>query len=84
MEFKRQKLNEFFVSHKTQEWFRSKYHPEESEARSRREQEGSKRRYDIFQELHDKGFLEGVSCDQEKEVEIVKLLDSVVILLEVS
>jgi len=82
LEFKRQKLNEFFVSHKGQEWFRVKYHPQDSASRQQRERDGIKRRCDIFQELSGKGFLEGLSCDQEKESEIVKLLDSVVILLE--
>jgi hypothetical protein len=27
MEFRRQQLNEFFVSHKEEEWFRLRYHP---------------------------------------------------------
>merc|ERR1712240_387880 len=30
LEFKRQQLNEFFVTHKEEEWFRQKYHPEDS------------------------------------------------------
>ena len=29
LEFKRQQLNEFFVTHKEEEWFRQKYHPED-------------------------------------------------------
>ena len=49
MEFKRQKLNEFFVSHKTQEWFRIKYHPQESAARKEKEHAAVRRRCDIFQ-----------------------------------
>jgi hypothetical protein len=27
LEFRRQQLNEFFVSHKEEEWFRLRYHP---------------------------------------------------------
>ena len=30
LEFKRQQLNEFFVTHKEEEWFKQKYHPEDS------------------------------------------------------
>ena len=83
MEFRRQKINEFFVSHKNQEWFRLKYQPQEVEKAVKKAQTAIRKRCDIFQELSEKGFLEGVSCDEGKETEIVKLLDSVVILLEV-
>lgn len=27
MEFRKQQLNEFFVAHKDEEWFKEKYHP---------------------------------------------------------
>ena len=30
LEFKRLQLNEFFVAHKDEEWFKIKYHPEEA------------------------------------------------------
>ena len=83
LEFRRQKINEFFVSHKTQEWFRLKYQPQELQKATKKAQKAIRRRCEIFQELSDKGFLEGVSCDDGKEMEIIKLLDSVVILLEV-
>merc|ERR1719481_1410953 len=33
LEFQRQQLNEFFVSHKGEEWFRSRYQPAAKEAR---------------------------------------------------
>jgi RNA recognition motif-containing protein len=36
----------------------------------------------IFQELEQKGLLEGVVCTQDQETEVIKMLDSLVILLE--
>jgi hypothetical protein len=33
LEFKRQQLNEFFVTHKEEEWFKQKYHPDDSTQR---------------------------------------------------
>ena len=36
-----------------------------------------------YQELEQKGLLEGVVCSQDQETEVVKMLDSLVILLEV-
>ena len=35
LEFQRQQLNEFFVSNKDKEWFRTKYHPALREARDK-------------------------------------------------
>lgn len=82
LEFKRQKLNEFFVLHKGQEWFRARYHPLDSAQRHQLAVQAVRRRCDVFQELMGKGFLEGLCCDMSKEGDLVKFLDSVVILLE--
>jgi len=82
LEFKRQKLNEFFVSHKQQEWFRTKYQPQGLSAREKATHESAQRRCEIFNELSAKGFMDAIRCTQDEEVDIVKLLDSVVILLE--
>lgn len=82
LEFKRQKLNEFFVLHKSQEWFKLKYHPVDAAKRSQLLNKSVQRRCDVFQELMQKGFLEGLCCDTSKEGDLVKFLDSVVILLE--
>jgi hypothetical protein len=44
MEFRRQQLNEFFVSHKEEEWFRLKFHPLASrQAHQERRQRVAKR-----------------------------------------
>ncbi|GAB0094430.1 SERRATE_Ars2_N domain-containing protein [Sergentomyia squamirostris] len=39
LEFKRQQLNEFFVVHKDEEWFKLKYHPEDLMKRKQEHQE---------------------------------------------
>jgi len=82
LEFRRQKINEFFVLHKNQEWFRLKYHPNDYTERNNSMEAAVKKRCDIFLELEQKGLMEGISCSQEQETEVVKLLDSLVILLE--
>jgi hypothetical protein len=49
LEFRRQKLNEFFVLHKNQEWFKLKYHPVDYAQRSHLLTKSIKRRCDVFQ-----------------------------------
>merc|ERR1719284_2157625 len=48
LEFKRQQLNEFFVTHKEEEWFRQKYHPEDSVKRKAELLEMLEKRIEVF------------------------------------
>jgi len=82
LEFKRQQLNEFFVSHKDEEWFKLKYHPEDATKRREEQRSALKRRIEVYQKFLDSGKLESVTVDQDQSDAMVKLLDSVVILLE--
>ncbi|XP_054921876.1 serrate RNA effector molecule homolog isoform X2 [Dermacentor andersoni] len=82
MDFRRQQLNEFFVNHKEEEWFKSKYHPEECGKRKTEQVNALKRRLDAFLKLHEGGWVDAISIDVEKSDRIVRFLDAVVILLE--
>ncbi|EEC15560.1 arsenite-resistance protein, putative [Ixodes scapularis] len=82
MDFRRQQLNEFFVNHKEEEWFKSKYHPEEFGKRKTEQMNALQRRLGVFLKLHETGWIDAVSIDVEKSDRIVRLLDAVVILLE--
>ncbi|XP_067139993.1 serrate RNA effector molecule homolog isoform X2 [Centruroides vittatus] len=82
LEFKRQQINEFFLNHKEEEWFKSKYHPEECGKRRADQVAALKKRLDVFLELLDKDAIDAVSIDVEKSDQIVHLLDAVVIKLE--
>ncbi|XP_076354996.1 arsenic resistance protein 2 isoform X4 [Tachypleus tridentatus] len=82
LDFKRQQINEFFISHKEEEWFKSKYHPEEWGKRRADQLSALKRRLDVFKELFQKGWVDAVSIDVEKSDQIIRLLDAVVIKLE--
>ncbi|XP_077487613.1 arsenic resistance protein 2 isoform X1 [Amblyomma americanum] len=82
MDFKRQQLNEFFVNHKEEEWFKSKYHPEECGKRKTEQINALQRRLDAFLKLHGLGWIDAISIDVEKSDRIVRLLDAVVIFLE--
>lgn len=82
LEFKRQQINEFFLNHKDEEWFKLKHHPEESLKRKQELQSALKRRLAVFMELYEKGWVDAVSVDQENNEQIIKFLDAVVIKLE--
>ncbi|XP_076041297.1 arsenic resistance protein 2 isoform X2 [Oratosquilla oratoria] len=82
LEFKRQQLNEFFVNHKEEEWFKAKYHPEECVKRREEQLANLKRRVAVFQELADATRLDNISVDADQSDQLLKLLDSVVIKLE--
>ena len=82
MEFRRQQLNEFFSCHKESEWFRIKYHPEESKKRKDLISAGIKKRMEAYQALMKDGLLDSKSVNTMKEKELMKILDQAVILFE--
>merc|ERR1711937_688992 len=65
-EFKKKSMQEFFISHKDEEWFRDKYHPDASEERN-----------DQFKEAFDSSLL-----DITKESDIISFLETAVMLME--
>jgi len=82
LEFKRQQLNEFFVNHKDEEWFKLKYHPEDSSKRKEEQKTALNCRVEVFNKFLKQGKFDKVTVDNDQSDSIVKLLDSVVILLE--
>merc|ERR1719422_1015640 len=82
LEFKRQQLNEFFVTHKEEEWFKQKYHPDDSVKRKGELRDFLKKRVEVFQEFLDSGKIKAKKLDCENQDDLIKLLDSVVIKLE--
>ncbi|XP_055917768.1 serrate RNA effector molecule homolog isoform X2 [Eupeodes corollae] len=82
LDFKRQQLNEFFITHKDEEWFKSKYHPTESVKRKEEQRSFLKRRADVFNELLENGTVSGVTLDSSQSDQLLRLLDTVVIKLE--
>ena len=81
LEFRRQQLNEFFSCHKEAEWFRRKYHPEESSKRAEELLDRVRKRLEIFVELDREGRLD-VSLQTDNEHALLRLLNTVVIKLE--
>ncbi|XP_017092306.2 serrate RNA effector molecule homolog isoform X1 [Drosophila bipectinata] len=81
-DFKRQQLNEFFVAHKDEEWFKNKYHPEDSVRRAEEQRGFLKRRTDVFVELLENGTIGSVKVDSAQGDALIRVLDTCVIKLE--
>ncbi|XP_077445732.1 serrate RNA effector molecule homolog isoform X2 [Stigmatopora argus] len=82
VDFRRQRLQDFFVQHKEQEWFRSKYHPDDIAARKAESMAAFRRRLGVFLFLWDNKWLDDVALDTEYTAAIIKVLDAAVIKME--
>lgn len=82
IDFKRTQINNFFLEHKEEEWFKSRYHPDENYKRRNEQHQNIINRVDVFMDLMNKGWLNDISADYDKANEIVRFLDAVVIKLE--
>ncbi|XP_068611952.1 serrate RNA effector molecule homolog [Brachionichthys hirsutus] len=82
LDFRRQQLQDFFIQHKDQEWFRSKYHPDDITLRKAESLAALKTRLGVFLFLMDNSWLDNVSLDMEHALAIIKLLDAAVIKME--
>ncbi|XP_055012390.1 serrate RNA effector molecule homolog [Boleophthalmus pectinirostris] len=82
LDFRRQQLQDFFLSHKQHEWFRSKYHPDDITARRAETQAALKTRLDVFLFLLDNHWLDDIKLDMDHASKIIKLMDAAVIKME--
>jgi len=82
LDFKRQQINEFFLQHKEEEWFKAKYHPEECEKRKADQQSALQARRKMFEGLRERQFFADVTADHDNVEKLTKIMDAAVILLE--
>uniref|UniRef100_A0A914HB15 Serrate RNA effector molecule homolog n=1 Tax=Globodera rostochiensis TaxID=31243 RepID=A0A914HB15_GLORO len=78
----RQECERYFQSHKDEEWFRFKYHPEDS--RSAREEQRSdiRKRLSVFNDFLDNGIFDNIRLDIAHSDPIIRLMDAVIVKLE--
>ncbi|XP_041473947.1 serrate RNA effector molecule homolog isoform X3 [Lytechinus variegatus] len=82
LEFHKAQLSEFFLAHKDEEWFRTKYYPDDCEREQADVEEGIDRRLRVFLEMLDRGEVNKVTLQADKSEGVTRLLDAVVIRLE--
>uniref|UniRef100_A0A0K0DKQ3 Serrate RNA effector molecule homolog n=1 Tax=Angiostrongylus cantonensis TaxID=6313 RepID=A0A0K0DKQ3_ANGCA len=79
---RKKELQRFFDAHKTEEWFRHKYHPDESAAVREAHLGDVKKRLEIFNDLKSKGCFNDLVLDLQHAREIIRLMDTLVVRLE--
>lgn len=82
VEYKRTQINDFFVLHKNEEWFKDKYHPIDSVDRKRFVRNAIRKRLRVFLDLWEEGYMDDFSLDFSYNEVVLKLLDRVVVKLE--
>lgn len=76
LDFRRQQLQDFFLQHKDQEWFRSKYHPDDTAGKRAESLAALKTRLRVFLFLLDNSWLDDVLLDMDHAPSIIKLMDA--------
>ncbi|XP_045548222.1 serrate RNA effector molecule homolog isoform X5 [Salmo salar] len=82
IDFRRQQMQDFFLAHKDEEWFRSKYHPDEAGRRKAESHSALQNRLNVYMFLVENCWFDTVSLDIEKAQAIMKVLDAAVIKME--
>uniref|UniRef100_H2Z9S1 Arsenite-resistance protein 2 homolog n=1 Tax=Ciona savignyi TaxID=51511 RepID=H2Z9S1_CIOSA len=79
---RRQQLQEFFIAHKDEEWFKEKYEPDEADKRFGDQRSCIMWRAEVFSRLLQLDPFDLVDLDLANEERIIKVLDSAVIMME--
>ncbi|OCT90916.1 hypothetical protein XELAEV_18019533mg [Xenopus laevis] len=82
IDFRRQQMQEFFLAHKDEEWFRSKYHPDEVGKHKQESRASLHNRLNAFMFLMENSWLNEVQLDIAQSTAIIKVLDAAVIKME--
>ncbi|KAM4620980.1 serrate RNA effector molecule homolog isoform 2-T2 [Polymixia lowei] len=82
IDFRRQQMQDFFLAHKDEEWFRSKYHPDEANRLKAEAHSALQNRLNVYIFLMENGWFDNVSLDIERTQVIIKVLDAAVIKME--
>ena len=80
--FRKEQIEIFFDAHKEEEWFKFRYHPDESVKRKEEYRVAIKRRLAIFMNLYEKNFLDNVYADMDSHEELKRFICAVIIKLE--
>uniref|UniRef100_S4R8Y0 SERRATE/Ars2 N-terminal domain-containing protein n=1 Tax=Petromyzon marinus TaxID=7757 RepID=S4R8Y0_PETMA len=75
-EFQQQQMQDFFLAHKGEEWFRTRYHPDEREKRRRDIIASARHRVAVFCMLKQHKWLDNVTLDLDKTDQIAHFLDA--------
>lgn len=75
-------VEQFFIDHKDEEWFKEKYHPEQSQTALKVHETFLRERFSAWKKLNDAGCTKNVTFDLENDGKLAKLLDAAIMLME--
>lgn len=81
-QFKQKQLSNFFNAHKSEQWFRHRYHPTESSVRRQQLRQHLLRRRRVFFECLQRGLFDKVNLDADRINDLLRTLDTIAIRLE--
>lgn len=83
-EFKRTQINNFFLEHKEEDWFKLRYHPDENYKRRNEQNQHILNRLEVFMDLMqtNAAWFESASAEMDHSKELIRFLDAVVVKLE--
>uniref|UniRef100_A0A7N6B3J8 Arsenite-resistance protein 2 n=1 Tax=Anabas testudineus TaxID=64144 RepID=A0A7N6B3J8_ANATE len=76
IDFRRQQMQDFFLAHKDEEWFRTKYHPDEASRLKAEAQSALQNRLNVFVFLMQNNWFDNVSLDIDQTPAIIRVLDA--------
>ncbi|XP_033123348.1 serrate RNA effector molecule homolog isoform X2 [Anneissia japonica] len=82
VDFRRTQLSEYFLAHKDQEWFRTKYHPDLCMQQQAARVNGVRLRLNAFLDLWREKWIDTAACEFNKSDDIIRILDAAVIKME--
>ncbi len=83
-DFKKTQINNFFLEHKEEDWFKQRYHPDENFKRRNEQNQFILNRLDVFMDLmqNQTSWFDAAMCEMDHSKDLIKFLDAVVIKLE--
>ncbi|EDV22430.1 uncharacterized protein TRIADDRAFT_64154, partial [Trichoplax adhaerens] len=82
LDYKRTHCKKFFMIHKGEDWFRQKYHPVDSSAKTEYLKDNVVKRLLTFMEMYDNDRLSDVPLHHDNTMNVTRILDEFVIRLE--
>ena len=81
-EFKKTQINNFFLEHKEEDWFKLRYHPDENYKRRNEQNQCVLNRLQVFMDLINSpsNWLENASVEMDHSKDLIKLEISIIVL----
>jgi len=83
-DFKKTQINNFFLEHKEEDWFKQRYHPDENYKRRNEQNQCILNRLEVFMDLMSSSggaWFENASAEMDHTKDLIKFLDAGILLI---